>query len=93
MTITEFESLPNRAEAVMTAMRPVEIEILEAQFTSCIGRPHPWSDKQLHRLRVLALQSAQLWRVCLPQESAAISYTPEGLVNESACGTELSISG
>ena len=93
MTNTEFESLADRAEVAMTAMRPVEIEIVEAQFTSCIGRPHPWSEKQLHRLRVLALQSAQLWRVCLPQDRAAISYTPEGFVNVSACGTELSISG
>jgi hypothetical protein len=92
MIAHEIEPLLTRVEVAMVAMQPAEIEALEAQFTSWAGQPHPWSRKQLQRVRVLALQSTQLWRACLPQDTA-ISYTPEGLVNASACGTELSISG
>lgn len=94
MTNAEFESLLNRAQAAMVGMQAAEIEASEAQMKACIGQAlAPSSQRHLSRLRALALQSAQLWHACLPQDNAAISYSREGLVDVPARGIELSITG
>jgi hypothetical protein len=74
-------------------MRVEEIEIAEAQLAACLTSPHPFDPRQLVRLRLMALQSAQLWRALLPQDRSVVSYSPEGSINLPACGTQLSITG
>jgi hypothetical protein len=74
-------------------MRMEEIEAAEVQFTSCQMSALPPNLGHLVRLRLLALQSAQLWRAMLPQDNSVVSYSPDGSVNLPVCGTELSITG
>jgi hypothetical protein len=82
-----------RAEAALSSMRLEEIETAEAQLTVCLKIAQPENLKHLARLRLLALQSAQLWRAMLPRDNSVVSYSADGSANLPVRGTELSITG
>jgi hypothetical protein len=83
----------NRAEAALSRMRLEEIEAAEAQLTVCLTSARPANLRHLVRLRLLASQSAQLWRAMLPRDNSVISYSADGSANLPVRGTELSITG
>jgi|1185.fasta_scaffold1819630_2 hypothetical protein len=93
MTARELELLLDRAQAAMTGMQAAEIESVAAQLTESIAESRYSNTNRLEQLRALALQSAQLWHACLPNDNDPVGYSPEGFVSESSRGMDLSITG
>ena len=93
MTARELELLLDRAEAAMTGMQAAEIGLVAAELTESGGGSRYSNTNRLKQLRALALQSAQLWHACLPNDNDPVGYSPEGFISESSLGMKVSITG
>lgn len=71
MTTREFEGLLDAALEALLSMEPAAIEQSERSLRGAVdqaGPVNPQLGAKLRQIRAAALQSAQLWHECVPQE-------------------------
>jgi hypothetical protein len=98
MTAAALDGLLDETLGAMTRMRPDEIEAAEARLaTAFTGVPDAGTVLEFRlkfeQLRAAALQAAQLWHACLPEDRLTISYSSDGLVSTSENEAKLSVTG
>ena len=98
MVTRRLEEMLDETLAALIAMHPDRIEAADAIFaaecaTRMVADEAAEIRPKLDQVRRVALQAAQLWHACLPEERGAISYSPTGLLSVAEGEGNLSVTG